>query len=46
VQTEVSNIILLEELKILHFSRVNCKSIMGNYLMPFKEEKKQKYLSP
>jgi len=30
VQIDVSKIILIEELKISYFSRVNCKSIMRN----------------
>jgi hypothetical protein len=43
---EVQKIIVFRALKISYFSRLNFKRIMGNYLMPFKEEEEPNYLSP
>jgi len=39
---EVKKIVLFERLKISYFIQLNCNSIMGNYLKPYKEEKKKK----
>jgi len=38
--------ILFEGLNISYFCRLNCKIIVGKYLMPLKEEKDKKYLLP